>query len=186
MNRYSSVFHFQTIPSNDAMRRTIQRIRSLRYPAYTDLEHPIIDGEWGQTIEEDPQQILIADNHGNNPWVLVFASKQRLQTLDKSQTLYLDGNFEIAPPDFTPIYIIRVELGSKAVTAVFALLQWTQEAYAYLLNTVEDSCVANRINYPKSQKTHVDFEKAAYMVICNVYPGAEIKGCFYHLCQVSI
>ena len=62
----------------------------------------------------------------------------------------------------------------------------TQEAYAYLLNAVADSSVANRINYPKSQKTHVDFEKAAYMVICDVYLGAEIKGCFYHLCQVSI
>ena len=169
------------------MRRTIQRVRSSRYPAYTDLEHLIIDGEWGQTIEEDPQQFLIADNHDNNCRALVFASKQCLRTLSESQTWYIDGNFDIAPPDFTQLYIIRVELGSNAVTAVFALLQRkTQEAYTYLLNAVADSCVANGVNYPQPQKIHVDFEKAAHMAIRDVYPGAEIKGCFYHLCQVSV
>ena len=120
----------------------------MRYPTYTDLKHPIFNGNWGKTIEQDPQQFLIANNYGNNLRVLVFASKQHLPTLDESQTLYINKKFDIASPDFTQFHILAVELESNAVTAVFALLQRTQEVYTYLLNAVADSCVADGVNYP--------------------------------------
>ncbi|XP_042211389.1 uncharacterized protein LOC121858820 [Homarus americanus] len=101
-----------------------------------------------------------------------------------ADTLYMDGNFAMAPNIFKHIYVIRVPFGDTVVTSVFALLpNKTRATYEELLQAIVDKCAD--LNYSITVKTVVtDFVDGVLRAVLTVFGGdVESKGCFYHLTQ---
>lgn len=163
----------------------VQRVRGSIHPPIVDLPQLQINGIWATTLEDDPQNFLLLDNHDNNNRLIVFGSPCSLQKLSTSQRWFVDGNFAMAPRHFAQLYVIRVPCGSSAVTVVFALLQKkNQETYTQLFQTIVDTCVRRGFQHPAPNTVHCDFEIAAHQAVRQVLPQATIRGCFYHLTQV--
>ena len=80
--------------------------------------------EYTQTVGPNPEEFLLYDNGPNvNDRILVFANREGLRHLAATETLYMDGNFYMAPMVFNQVYAIRVPFGDTAITTVYALLR---------------------------------------------------------------
>lgn len=98
---------------------------------------------------------------------------------------YIDGNFRVSPPEFNQLYVIRCTAGNGTITAVYALMQnKTREIYRQLFQALQDRCAELDV-VANPQYIHADFEIAAHMAVRQLFPNAELKGCFYHLTQVK-
>ena len=99
----------------------------------------------------------------------------------------MDGNFRVAPNEFTQLYVIRCPNGGSTITCVYALLQnKTRQSYEEVLNSVLQRCVALQLPRPSPNHIHCDFEIAVHQAIRLVFLNdqVDINGCFYHLTQV--
>ena len=96
----------------------------------------------------------------------------------------MDGNCAMAPPGFLQLYVIRVPIGTTAVSSVYALLQHkTQETYEELLRAVIERC--HHIGqYPDPTTVIVDFEQAIIQALSTeLGSDTSTRRCFYHLTQ---
>lgn len=168
------------------MRKIVHRIRAGEYPQVVPINQIVIEGRWARTADAVPQNFMVHDNQNNGQRLIMFCSPQCLQTLSAAHTWYMDGNFRIAPREFSQLYIIRAELGENAVTVAYALLQTkSQQCYTEMLEELCNSCIANGNAYPQVTSIHCDFEIAMHQAVRQVFPNTAIRGCFYHLTQVS-
>jgi len=79
-----------------------------------------------------------------------------------------------------------VPLDNGWVTGMYAPLQRkTQQAYTEMLHMVAEACTRNRHRAPQPRNIHCDFETAVHQALKTVMPLSTIRGCFYHLCQIS-
>ena len=164
----------------------VQRVRNTAMPEDVPLQQLDIQPPWTMTSEENARQFMIGDNNDNNSRVISFASPPCLELLSRSQEWFVDGNFDIAPPQFLQLYIVRVPLGEGCVTACYGLMQRkTQDSYSELFRMINNACVNIGLRQPQPQTVHCDFETASHNALRIEYPGVNIKGCFYHLTQVS-
>lgn len=164
----------------------VKRIRNDEFPANVPINQILVEGQWANTMDEQPQRFLLHDNHDDRERVIIFSSQQCLQTLSTAGTWFVDGNFAIAPPGFCQLYIIRCGLGDSAVTCTYTLLQRkTQASYETMFRQIAAGCVANGNGFPQPTAIHCDFEMAVHQAIRQTLPGVQLRGCFYHLTQVS-
>lgn len=78
---------------------------------------------WNTTGGPNSEPFLLFDSGRQDPErVIVFASQMQLQHLAVSDKWFMDGNYKMAPSLFKQVYVIRVPLGSSAVTCVYAFL----------------------------------------------------------------
>lgn len=174
--------------SQEHCKRLIRHHQSANQPRDpASLQELVISGEWASTGGPEPQPFLIYDNgQDSNNRIIVFASEQTLRHLAKSDIWMMDGNFAMAPPKFTQLYVIRVPLGNTAVSVVYAFLQHkTQNTYEQLFTAVLEKCAEYHL-YPDPRTVMLDFEQAALQAITAIL-GSEvtIRCCFYHLTQSS-
>ncbi|XP_041370954.1 uncharacterized protein LOC121384563 [Gigantopelta aegis] len=111
------------LPSASTCKRTLRNQRPT--PPVPRLLEDLGDlpVEFMQTVGPNPEEFLIYDNGPNiNNRLLVFATKEGLKHLAAANTLYMDGNFSMAPKVFKQLYVIRVPFGDTAITTVYALL----------------------------------------------------------------
>ena len=114
----------------------------------------------------------------------MFGTIDGLRLLGGADTLYMDGNFAIAPNIFNPIYVIRVPFGDTTVTSAYALLpNKTCATFEELFQAIVDECAD--LNYSINVQTMVtDFENGALRAVFAVFVrDVESKGCSYHLTQ---
>lgn len=164
----------------------VSRKRRRDYPENVPLAELVLQGRWTQTIDEIPENFLVTDNGDERERVIVFGSPACLRAASMAERWFMDGNFGIAPPGFSQLYIIRVPVGESAITAIYALLQRkTQASYEQLLRAVVNGCAAAGLQQPAPASVHCDFELAMHQAIRQVLPQANIRGCFYHLTQVN-
>ena len=109
----------------DTVKKMIQRTRGVRHPSVPDsLDDLTIDGEWAQTIQDEPETFVIYENSPDtNARIIVFASARAIRLLASANTWFVDGTFAMAPKGFMPLYVIRVSLGNTAVSTVYTVLQ---------------------------------------------------------------
>lgn len=107
-----------------------------------------------------------------------------MKLLTCANTWYADGNFGLAPKDFSQLYIIRVEKHNEFFTVLFCLLEKkNQSIYEIMFNAILSVCEKNNL-FPDPQCIKIDFEKAVINAAKNVLgEHLIINGCFYHLCQ---
>ena len=176
-------------PKEDAAKKTIRRVRSGQRPPVPDrLEDLVIDGPWASTAGDDPEQFLFFDNgQAADCRIIAFASPPAMRLLAAADTWFIDGNFAMAPRGFMQLYVIRVPLGTTAVTTVYALLERkSQQCYQDLFQAVVDYCETLELPVPTPATVLCDFEMAVIRALMAVLPlGVRIQGCFYHLTQAT-
>lgn len=92
---------------------------------------------------------------------------------------YVDGTFKSVPTLFTQLYTIHGIIDSKILPLIYLLLpNKKQVTYFTAFNEVK-KLSANLC--PDS--IMMDFEKAVINVCKEIYPSAQIRGCFFHFKQ---
>ena len=168
----------------DSIKRTIRRIQRKNLPKEpTALKDVVIEGEWTETA--DKEKFLIHDSGPtSHSRVIIFASKQGLTHLARQSNWYMDGTFSMAPKLFQQLYIICAQLGTSAVTCVYALLTGKSQChYEQMLKAVIRGCEELGFS-PDPTTIHLDFEQAAINAVKTTFgPHVQTLGCFYHLTQ---
>lgn len=137
------------------------------------------------TGETDEQRFLLSDNGPDaDERIIIFATDQLLQLLDTAKEWSMDGTFDVAPPLFKQLYVVRVLVNGFHVTVAYCLLERkTKKTYEEMLRTILEKCYGREI-HPDPDIVHVDFEEAVIEAVkCVLGEDVEIKGCFYHLTQ---
>ena len=88
----------------------------------------------------------------------------------------MDGNFRVAPDEFTQLYVIRCPNGDSTVTCVYALLQdKTRQTYEDVFNAVVDRCAVLQLQPPAPTNVHCDFEAAVHQAVRVVFSRSNNK-----------
>ncbi|KAG7154302.1 hypothetical protein Hamer_G026562, partial [Homarus americanus] len=138
------------IPSADICKRTLRNQRPISPIPRLLKDLGELPTEFSQTVGPNPEEFLLYDNGPNaNNRLLVFGTSDGLRLLACADTLYMDGNFAMAPNIFKHIYVIRVPFFDTAVTSVFALLpNKTRATYEELLQAIVDNGSFRPIQQP--------------------------------------
>lgn len=142
-------------------------------------------GSWTTTGEDKGERLLLHDTGvESDERIIIFATDDSLKYLASSEKWYVDGNFDLSPPLFAQLYVVRVKRNDFCVTAAYCLLQRKTEAtYECMFRILLEECAQRNI-YPEPKMFHIDFEKAAIKAIKSTYGCLiTIRGCFYHLTQ---
>lgn len=146
------------MPQADVVKRTLRKQRpAARDPPRLEDFGPLPD-QLRLTLAGQP--FLIHDNgeyQGNR--MLVFANPQCLALMDNIQTVFMDGNFSMAPAIFSQVYCVRIPIGHENyITAAYALLPNKRRAtYEEFLTSIVTACQnANVVFSPATTMT--DFE----------------------------
>ncbi|XP_035228101.1 uncharacterized protein LOC118200265 [Stegodyphus dumicola] len=111
------------------------------------LDELKIEGTWTETAEQPPRRFLLYDNESRGSRIIIYATDEGLNELSKSTVWYMDGRFDVVPKFFNQLYVIRTELGERAVTAVYALMEGrNQSSYEELLQVLITHCDENNIS----------------------------------------
>ena len=176
-----------------AFARTIQRARSESFPPIpASLNELSVEAAWSRTFAQTPAEFLRFDNKGDegrSGRILLFASDTGLNLLSSARSWFMDGNFKMAPTGFLQLYVIRVPLGSTAVSVVFCLLEKKSKAtYITLFNAIKRLFEERQLVF-SVDKIHADFEMVVIkglLVTIGVLRQIIIIGCFYHLSQAVL
>ncbi|XP_022161380.1 uncharacterized protein LOC111027331 [Myzus persicae] len=168
------------LPPVSYIKRTVCRIRQINSSApsnpftITDITIP---DKYSQTI--DGRTFLINDIEPVESRILVFATKENLDLLSKSDHWFADGTFKSCPPLFTQVYTIHVIKHNLVIPVVFALMpDKTQSSYERLFSAIK----THNINLnPKTIMT--DFEQSSLNAFKIQFPNTEQNGCFFHQTQ---
>ena len=173
------------LPAADTCKRTLRNQRPTPPVPNRLMDLGELPFDFTVTAGPAPERFLISDNGPNrNDRILVFGTAAGLRLFAASDTVFMDGNFSMAPPIFKQIYVIRVPFGRTAVTVVYALLPTkTRATYEALFQTVLDECTNMNLDINISNVV-TDFEDGVLRAVTAVF-GRHVNstGCFYHLCQ---
>ena len=110
--------------------------------------------------------------------MLIYATRNFLTILSKSNNWYCDGTFKVVPEVFFQLYTIHGDLGGLTLTCVYILLlnkeETTYDAAFQKLFELEPGL--------NPMSIMIDFEKVAINALENNFISV-INGCFFHLSQ---
>lgn len=95
--------------------------------------------------------------------------------------IFCDGTFMSCPPPFGQLYVLCSDIDSttdtnNVVPLLFALMtNKKKDSYFTLFEMIK-----SQVPLFKPNKFTLDFEQATITAISEVFPCAEIKGCYYH------
>ena len=110
--------------------------------------------------------------------MLIYATRNFLTILRKSNNWYCDGTFKVVPEVFFQLYTIHGDLGGLTLPCVYILLlnkeETTYDAAFQKLFELEPGL--------NPMSIMIDFEKVAINALENNFISV-INGCFFHLSQ---
>lgn len=183
------------LPLRNNIRQTICRVRRKNLPEKPNSIEDLEDLPDEYTKTSLGEQFVLHDNRHTKDEdegrVIVFGTRKNIEILCRSPIWFLDGTFKMSPTLFTQIFTIigirtrRIADGEDTpLPFVYALLEGKHEAeYAEVLQVVKDAVARYRINACVPLKMMTDFEKAIHNACATVYPGVQVRGCFFHLGQ---
>ena len=176
-------------PQESSAKKMLRRVRAGQRPPVPDsLQDLLIDGAWATTGGDNRERFVIFDNgQAAACRIIAFASMPAMRLLATADTWFVNGNFSMAPRGFMQLYVIRVPLGTTAVSAVYALMERkSQQCYQELFQTILDYCDTVDLPAPSPSTVLCDFELAVIRALRAVLPPvAAIQGCLYHLTQAT-
>ncbi|XP_076047371.1 uncharacterized protein LOC143028903 [Oratosquilla oratoria] len=168
-----------------SVKRSVRRLQKECVPKDpASLQELRIEGEWKTTGPPDNISFLVYDNVSSSNRIIVYATYEGLKHLCRNSTWFMDDTFSTAPRLFHQLYVIRVPLGNKAITCVYAFLSGKYQAsYEEFLQVILDKCDQLGFN-PDVTTIITDFEQAMINAVQTVL-GTHVtsRGCFYHLTQ---
>ena len=133
-------------------------------------------------IPEKYSQLVLHDSGVDDPdRILVLGDKELLVELNKD-TIYGDGTFDKVPNMFYQLYTWHAKVGNSYPPCIYILLQKKNLDTYNRMFEIMKLLVPNLV----PQKVLVDFEKACMNAVRIAFPHAEVKGCYFHLCQSLI
>lgn len=174
------------LPSCDALRQTVRRIRHIDFPTEpTSLENLIVPERMKQTL--DGTNFLVRDTTIDDNRILLFTTHTNVHHLAQSPFWIMDGTFKTVPTIFKQLYTIHGCVGghenSRVMPLVYALMSSkSEECYKTLFQDLIDFSDEHNINL-QPQFVLTDFEKAAINAIHIEFPDVQNKGCHFHLSQ---
>ena len=123
------------MPSYDADRQAVNRFKKLNRPDYppepktlSDIDFPICLTQTLEDIDGQTQNFLLYDSGSNdNDRFFIFSTQENLKLLGNN-SIYADGTFSIAPPQFEQVYTIHALIQGRCVPLVYCLLPRKNEA----------------------------------------------------------
>lgn len=125
----------------------------------------------------------VLDKKGKLQKYVVLATKFSLRALAKSEIWYLDGTFKIVPSKYYQLYIWMAKYDGLNVPCAYIFMTSKCEAlYNVAFNHIKNQC--STYLYKIVTKTMIlDFEKGSRAAMKEVFPGIEMKGCYFHFAQ---
>ena len=166
-------------PKEQTMRRYIRNARQKGnrlppVPRADDLQF-IIPQEYGLTTEGE--QFLQVNNFANGSRMLVYGSQRDFLT--SCDHWYMDGTFDTLPSQFLQLYTVHGIKNGRNIIGFYALLtnkrRTTYEQLFQHVSYFTGNATPTSIN--------IDFELAAINACRAIFPLANVRGCFFHLCQ---
>lgn len=162
------------IPKQSSLARTLRNYRAEKHLPNPSTMHFAIPDKYSDLVlhdsgVEDPNRILI------------LGDRELLCELNQA-TLFGDGTFDKAPTMFYQLYTLHAKVGNSYPPCVYILLQTKNEATYLQMFQIVKGLVPSMA----PQKILLDFEKACMNAAGQTFPEAEIKGCYFHLCQSLI
>ena len=131
------------------------------------------------SIPEKYIHLILHDSGVDDPdRILVIGDLDLMQALDRD-TIYGHGTFDKVPKMFFQLYTWHAKAGNSYPPLLYFLLQRKN------LSTYSKMFEILKFLLPSlaPQKVFVDFEKACVSAVNIAFPNAEVKGCYFHLCQ---
>lgn len=164
----------------------VKRTQGARRPAVPrSLEDIEITGDYLLTL--GGERFLLKDTGADDPdRMLIFATRQNLQYLSQSPTLYCDGTFKTAPGQFLQLFTIHGRFRDHVFPFVYALTKRkTTDTYTRLYDAVKQGTQDRNIVLAPAT-VMMDFEYADIMAARAIFPGAQIRCCLFHWSQALI
>ena len=132
------------------------------------------------TETTDGKQFLAHDSGSDDPSrILIFASPDGLQLLDRSQHLLGDGTFRTSPRAFFQIFTVQAIHKGHYIPVLSCLLpDKKEETYTRLFTEMRRLCP----NLDPSSFS-CDLERAIINSIKRIYPNVQVYLCYFHFKQ---
>ncbi|KAK3921780.1 Tryptophan synthase alpha chain [Frankliniella fusca] len=115
---------------------------------------------------------------------MVYATKEGLRKLGKSDIWFVDGTFKVSPVLFVQVFTIHGLYKNEAFPLVFALLtEKAEHLYTEVLQALKDKAAELHIPFPDPSTVVSDFELAIINACRAVLPHSVLRLCFFHLGQ---
>lgn len=123
--------------------------------------------------------LILFDSGVDDPDRILMLGDRELLSELKKDTIYGDGTFDKVPNLYYQLYTWHAQVGNSYPPCVYVLLtKKTEGIYTKMFDIIK-----NLLPDLAPEKVLVDFEKACMNAAANAFPQAEIKGCYFHLCQ---
>ena len=115
--------------------------------------------------------------------VIIFTSSLQLELFELCSKGSVDGNFKIAPTNYSQVFVFMLKYGEKWVPVSFALLPSKEESsYKLFFNMMKYEL--KKRNIPCNvNKMIVDFEIGIQVAAISVWENLIILGCYFHFGQ---
>ena len=114
-----------------------------------------------------------------NDCIMIACEKGLKLLTDHADHVFGDGTFQYAPKHFKQMFTLHVIKDNIYVPVLYFLLKNKQQrTYQSMFKVVKEQCPTFN---PKV--AHFDFEVAIHNAFLQVFPGAEVRGCRFHLAQ---
>jgi len=175
-----------TFPSNK-LENFLKGFRKTHYPS--DKSH-ILNNKYCLTIDEDEAKRQnfyqgrkeFTDPKGNIQEYVIFSTKFALSILAKSRIWYVDATFKIAPKTYKQVLVIMGQAEGVNIPCIHVVMTVKCEAlYSAVFNDIKELFGNHGL---KNEMTAVmcDFEEAISKAVKKVFPGTNIKRCYFHYC----
>ena len=172
-----------SLPKENSMKRTIQRIRRQHQPALPTTINDIVEiPEQYATIEGE--NWVQYNNFGNeeNGRIIIFATQDSIRHLSRSAMWYGDGTFKCVPRILCQLYTLHYEANDNVLMGCFALMQnKTEASYEEMFRAVRDMLPPQ--DPEVARKFSCDFELAATNAISRIFVNISYNYCFFHFSQ---
>jgi len=130
-------------------------------------------------IPEEYMHMILHDSGEDDPNRILAIGEPNLLVELQKDTIFGDGTFDKVPKMFYQLYTWHAKIGNSYPPCIYFLLQnKTQDTYNRMFR------ILNHLLPNLSPQTILlDFEKACMSAAQIAFPGAEIKGCYFHLSQ---
>jgi len=171
----------EKLPTYNSCKTSLYHQRSKLLPRIPKTRQDInLEGEWTQTTSDE--KFLLIDD-GNEERMLVFATRQNLEHLVAADVVYGDGTFYTCPDMFTQLYTLHAMVDNVMFPLLFALLPGkSRDIYTRLFRHIRDACEEKQLTF-NPRTLFIDYEMAVKGAAELVFPGVEVKGCFFHFTQ---
>jgi hypothetical protein len=174
------------LPGKNALRQQVKRAkrRCDEEIEPKSLKDFILPFEYFTTISGTPFAKDIC--HGTER-ILLFTTIENLKWLQAAKFWIMDGTFKTVPILFRQLYSIHAPAGGgvncQIVPLVYALMsRKTEELYQRLFQALNELADENSLEL-NPEFVLTDFEKGSINAVKSEFPGAQSKGCHFHLGQ---